>query len=166
MKKSARILVPLMSLLVFMICLPGVAAAVEDQIYPSATVEGTVCPNLENGIEINLQETSGAISSLIKQWNCTIADNSNGTVAIYGETTSYGTVDYLDVEVFLQRWNGSNWVDVTSRTYSDSSYFYVRGSSSITVAKGYSYRCRAVHHAQNAGSNSTQTSVSNALFVQ
>lgn len=65
MKKSARILVSLMSLLVFMVCLPGVGAA-EDQ----------VCPNLQNGIEINLQETSGASSSLIKQWNCTIADKN------------------------------------------------------------------------------------------
>ena len=65
MKKSARILVSLMSLLVFMVCLPSVGAA-EDQ----------VCPNLQNGIEINLQETSGASSSLIKQWNCTIADKN------------------------------------------------------------------------------------------
>lgn len=165
MRKRARILVSLMSLLVFMVCLPGVAAA-EDQVYPPATVEETVCTDLQNGIEINLQETFGANSSLIKQWNCTIADNSNGTVTIYGETTSYGTVNYLDVEVFLQRWNGSSWVDVTSRTYSNNSYFYVRGSSSITVTRGYSYRCRAVHHVQNAGSTSTQTSVSNALFVQ
>lgn len=164
MKKSARILVSLMSLLVFMVCLPGIAGA-EDQLYPPATVEG-ICPSQQNGIDINLQEITGASSSLIKQWNCTIADNSNGTVTIYGETTSYGTVDYLDVEVFLQRWNGSSWVDVTSRSYSDNSYFYVRGSSSITVTRGYSYRCRAVHHVQNAGSNSTQASVSSALFVQ
>jgi len=164
MKKRARILVSLMSLLVFMVCLSGFADA-EDQVYPPAAVEG-VCPNPQNGIDINLQKTSGASSSLIKQWSCTIADNSNGTVTIYGETTSYGTVNYLDAEVFLQRWNGSSWVDVTSRTYSNNSYFYVRGSSIITVAKGYSYRCRAVHHAQNAGNNSTQTSVSSALFVQ
>jgi len=163
MKKSVRIVVALMSLLVFMLCLSGVAAA-EEATDSLVTVESG--PNLQNGIDINLQEISSVSSSLIKQWNCTIADNSNGTVTICGETNSYGTVDYLDVEVFLQRWNGSNWVDVTSRVYSDRSYFYVRGSSSITVYGGYSYRCRAVHHVQNAGSNSTQTSVSNALFVQ
>ena len=128
MKKSACVLVSLMSLLVFMICLPGVAAA-EGQAGSPGTVEGVVCPDLQNRVEINLQETSGAGSSLIKQWSCTIADNSNGTVVIYGETICYGTVDYLDVEVYLQRWNGSNWIDVTSRTYSDSSYFYVRGST-------------------------------------
>lgn len=163
MKKRARILVFLMSMLVFMVCLPGVAAA-EDQVCPPITVEGTVCPDPNNGIEINLQET--ASSSLIKQWNCTIADNSNGNVVISGETIAYGTVDYIDVEVFLQRWNGANWVDVTSRTFSDRSSIYARGSSLITVTRGYSYRCRAVHHAQNTGNSSTQTSVSNALSVQ
>lgn len=166
MKKRTLILVSLMSLLVFMICLPGVTVA-EEQIGSPGTVEEMVCPDLQNGIEINLQESSAETSSLIKQWSCTIADNSNGTVAIYGETICYGTVDYLDVEVYLQRWNGSNWIDVTSRTYSNSSYFYVRGSSSsITVTRGYYYRCRDVHHAQKAGSNSTQTSVTNTLLIQ
>jgi hypothetical protein len=165
MKTRVRILVFLMSSLVFMSCLPGVAAA-EKQFSPVSIVGETIYPDLQNGIDINLQETSDASSSLLKQWTCTIADNSNGTVTIYGETITFGNVDYLDVEVFLQRWNGSSWVDVTSRTYSDSSYFYVRGSSSIAITRGYSYRCRAVHHAQKADNNSTQTSVSNALLVQ
>lgn len=53
MKKRVRILVALMSVLVFMVCLPGVAAA-EEQICPPATVEGTVYPELQNRIEINL----------------------------------------------------------------------------------------------------------------
>ena len=161
MKKGARILVSLLCLLVFAVSLPGVATA-EEESSPPVTFEG----NFQNGIEVNMQERSDEESSLIKQWSCTIADNSNGTVTIYGETITYSIVDYLDVEVFLQRWNGSSWVDVTSRTYSDSSYFYVRGSSVITITRGYSYRCKAIHHAQKAGSNSTQTSVSNALFVQ
>jgi hypothetical protein len=166
MKKSARIFVSLMSLLLFMICLPGVAAA-EEQICPPATVEGTVCPDLQNGIVINLQESSEARSSLIKQWNCAIIDNSNGNVAISGETITYETVDYLDVQVYLQRWNGADWVDVTSRTYSNSSSSYVSGSDIISVSRGYSYRCRAIHTAQTAGSsNSTKTSVSSAIWVQ
>ena len=164
MKKSARILVSLLSLLTFTVCLSGVAAA--EEIGSSVTAEGTVHPELQNGIEVNMQEGSKEESSLIKQWNCTIADNSDGTVAIYGETMAYGTVDYLDVEVFLQRWNGSSWIDVTSRTYSDSSCVYVRGSASIKAAGGYSYRCRAVHHAEKAGANSAKASVSKALLVQ
>lgn len=164
MRRGSRILISLMALLIFMVCLPGVAEP-EDQVCPPATIGGTVGFDQLNGIEINLQETYGERASLIKQGNCSIAGNSNGTVTIYGETVSYHTVDYLDVEVFLQRWNGSNWVDITSRFYSDSSSIYVRGSSIITVTSGYSYRCRAVHHVRNAGSTSTQTSFSSPLFI-
>jgi len=103
---------------------------------------------------------------LIKQWNCAIAENSNGRVSISGETITYGTVDYLDVTVYLQRWNGSDWVDVTSRIYKNSASSYVSGSDLITVSKGYSYRCKAVHTARTAGSgNYTKTSVCNAITV-
>lgn len=166
MKKGTCVLVSLMSFLVFMTCLPGVAAA-EEQIGSSATIEGMICPDLQNGIEINLQESSAEMSSLIKQWNCTIIDNSNGNVAIAGETITYGTVDYLDVQVYLQRWNGSDWVDVTSRRYSNSASSYVTGSAKISVTRGYYYRCKGIHNARNVGSsNYTKNSVSGAILVQ
>ncbi len=163
MKKSARIVVALMSLLVFMLCLAGVAAA-EEVCDSPVTVESG--PNLQNGIDINLQETSGVSSSLIKQWNCTIINNSNGNVAISGETMTYNAVNNLTAQVYLQRWNGSNWVDVTSRTYSNNGSSYVSGSDQLSVTRGYSYRCRAVHTAQTGGNSETKTSVSSLLFIQ
>ena len=166
MKKSARILVSLMSLLVFMSCLPCVAAA-DKQMDPPPMAEGTAYLDMQNGIEINLHETAGTSSSLIKQWNCAIGENSNRKVSISGETITYEAVDYLDVEVFLQCWNGSDWVNVTSRIYKNRDSFYVSGSDFITVSKGYSYRCKAIHTARTAGSNDhIKTSVSNAIMIQ
>jgi hypothetical protein len=165
MKKKVRILVSMMSLVVFMACLPGFAVA-EEQNCPSATVEGTVYSDRQNGVEINLQDTIDVSSSLIKQWNCAIIDNSNGNVAICGETITYGTVDYLDVKVYLQRWDGSDWVDLNNRTYRDSSSSYVSGSDLFTVSRGYSYRCRAIHTARTAGSSNTNNSFSNAITVK
>jgi len=167
MKKGARILVALMSLLVLMLCLPGIAAAEEEQqtFSPPQTIEGVNSLDLRNGVDVNLQiNTVG--NSLIKEWDCTITDDSNGNVSVLGETLTYSNVDYLDVQVFLQRWNGSNWVDVTSRTYSRNSGSYVSGSTTQSVARGYSYRCRAVHSARNAGGTTyTKTSVSSAISV-
>ncbi len=104
-------------------------------------------------------------ASLIKQWSCGIEDQLDGTVTILGYTNTYNNVQYLDVTVYLQRWNGSNWVDVTSRTYSDSNNFYVSGSTYITVQQGYYYRTRSVNTAQDADSYDSQTSVCNAVFV-
>lgn len=101
------------------------------------------------------------------EWNCAIGENSNRKVSISGETITYEAVDYLDVEVFLQCWNGSDWVNVTSRIYKNRDSFYVSGSDFITVSKGYSYRCKAIHTARTAGSNDhIKTSVSNAIMIQ
>ena len=161
MKKRVRVLVSLMSLLIFMACLPGVSAAGE-QISPAATA----CPDPQKGVVVNLQEASGVSSSLIKQWNCAIIDNSNGVVAISGETITYGTVDYLDVTVYLQHWNGAGWVDVTSRMYSDNNTSYVSGSAQFNVTRGDSYRCRAVHTAKSGSSSQTTTSVTNAITIK
>lgn len=161
MKKRVRVLVSLMSLLIFMACLPGVVAANEQN--NSAEI---ACPDLQNGIVVNLEEASGVSTSLIKQWNCAIIDNSNGVVAISGETITYGTVDYLDVKVYLQHWNGSGWVDVTSRIYSDNNTSYVSGSAQFNVTRGDSYRCRAVHTAKSGSATQTTTSVSSAIVIR
>lgn len=161
MKKRVRIFVSLMSLLIFMTYLPGTAVAGEQM-----GTAATACPDLQNGIVVNLEETSGVSTSLIKQWNCAIIDKSNGTVVISGETITYRTVDYLDVKVYLQRWNGSKWVDVTNRTYSDNKTSYVSGSDLFNVSKGNSYRCRAVHTAKSGSTNQTATSVSNAIAIK
>ena len=66
MRRGSRILISLMVLLIFMVCLPGVAEP-EDQVCPPATIGGTVGFDQLNGIEINLQETYGERASLIKQ---------------------------------------------------------------------------------------------------
>ena len=161
MKKRVRVLVSLMFLLIFMACLPGVSAASEQ--IGTAT---TACSDPQSGIVVNLEKTSGVSTSLIKQWNCAIIDNSNGVVAISGETITYGNVDYLDVTVYLQRWSGSGWVNVTSRTYSDSYSSYVSGSNQFNVSRGYSYRCRAVHTANSGSASQTTTSVSNAIAIR
>ncbi|PKM76120.1 MAG: hypothetical protein CVU90_14030 [Firmicutes bacterium HGW-Firmicutes-15] len=165
MKKRTQILVALLSLMMFLVCLPGVGAAAT--LTPPPPTEGKVSSNLHSSIVVNIHtDTSTQGVSLIKQWVCGIADNSNGIVTITGETTTYGTVEYLDAKIYLQRWNGSSWVDVTSRTYSASSNFYTRGSSNISVTSGSYYRTRGIHNAHNAGNYDAQSSVSDAILVQ
>lgn len=165
MKKRVGVLVSLMLLLVLTLCLPGISAA-EQPLNPPQTVEGAVGLDLKNGVDVNLQNNT-AESSLIKEWDCTIIDNSNGNVGILGKTLTYSNVDYLDVQVFLQRWNGSNWVDVTSRTYSINTNSYVSGSAIISATRGATYRCRAVHTARKAdSSNDTRTSVTSAIVLK
>lgn len=163
MKKRLCILVSLLAL-VFLLGLSGIAMAKEQPVPPPPAEEVMADPS--GSITVVPQSTSNRATSLIKQWTCGIGDNSNGTVTISGETLTYSTVNSLDAQVYLQRWNGSNWVDQTSRTYTNSSFIYVSGSATISVTRGYYYRTRGVHHASNGGTTSTQTSVTSALLVQ
>lgn len=165
MKKRSQILVALLSFMLFLMSLPGICAAANEG--PPLPKEVNLSSNPHVSITVNTHsDTSIEGISLISEWTCGIADNSDRTVTIMGETTTYEAVEYLDAKVYLQRWNGSGWVDVTSRTYSDRYTFYVRGSSYVSVAGGYYYRTRSVHNANNAGNYDAQSSVSDALWIQ
>lgn len=165
MKKKARILAALMSLMVFLVCQTGVASA-QEVVSPPPDVQSAVSPGVNNGIEVNMQDITLQSSSLIKQWNCFINNNFDGTVNISGQTYTYNNVDYLDVRVYLQRWNGSTWVDVTSRFYSNSASDYVSGSDQISITSGNYYRCRAAHNAQSGSNSNNTASTSSSIYVQ
>ncbi len=166
MKKNLRIVLTLLSLSVFLFCLSGLASA-KESLEPLPLPEGEVVVDSHSSIVVKTRsdiEEKG--TSLIRQWSCGIQDNLNGTVAILGDTNTSQSVQYLDAKVYLQRWDGSEWVDVCSRTYSTSNNFYVSGSSNISGSSGDHYRTRSVHTARNAGSNDVQTSVSSAVLVE
>jgi hypothetical protein len=109
------------------------------------------------------RSTAGA--DLIKLWSCGIEDNGDGSVYIMGETRTWANVAYLDATIYLQRWNGSAWVDVTSRPYVKSNSSSVSGSSKISVTRGFYYRARGVHTAWDGESYSSQTSLTQALLI-
>ncbi|GIQ64020.1 hypothetical protein PACILC2_25880 [Paenibacillus cisolokensis] len=55
-------------------------------------------------------------------------------------------VDTIGVQVTLQRWTGSQWVDVNTganSTFSNASYAY--SSREISVSTGYYYRVKTRH---------------------
>lgn len=163
MKTRLRILGTLLSLImVFVISLSTIATAAESAI--SSPPTGTVSAQSES-IVVNVHPSTTG-TSLIKIWTCGISDNHNSTVTIIGSTTAYNSINYLDATVYLQRWNGSQWVDITSRTYSRTSSSTVSGSSFVSVTKGYYYRTRCVHTAINSSYNETQSSVSSSILVQ
>ncbi|MFC5703393.1 hypothetical protein ACFPVX_19065 [Cohnella faecalis] len=71
----------------------------------------------------------------------------NGKVNIWGET--YGTVkaDEISVQLTLQRWTGTVWVDAyyaANQAESNSAYVY-SSISHILVSSGYYYRTKSYH---------------------
>lgn len=106
--------------------------------------------------------------TLISDWGCGIRDVGNRQVNISGltGTAGYGVVDYCDVTVYLQQWNGSAWVNVTSRTYSADNSIEASGLSNISVSSGYYYRSSSTHSAHDGSLLDYQTTVSQAVFIQ
>lgn len=85
--------------------------------------------------------------SYLERGGSYISELSDERINIWGDT--YGTVhmDEIGVELTLQRWNGSSWVDVISGSPSvdtDSAYAY-QSHILVSVAKGYYYRTKSSH---------------------
>ncbi|WP_240418064.1 hypothetical protein [Paenibacillus periandrae] len=76
-----------------------------------------------------------------------ISYSGNQKVSIWGET--YGTVrvDKISVQLTLQRWTGSAWIDVylgTNQQESNAAYAY-QSLSNISVLSGYYYQTKSYH---------------------
>ncbi|MFD0715718.1 hypothetical protein [Paenibacillus sp. GCM10027626] len=75
-----------------------------------------------------------------------ISDLGNGKVSIGGQTLGTRILDTIGVQVTLQRWTGSEWVNASigsNVTNTDSSYTY--SSREVSVSSGYYYRVANRH---------------------
>jgi hypothetical protein len=50
----------------------------------------------------------------LQDWNCSLIPSGGGKINLTGYTRAYQTVDYIMVKLYLQRWNGSSWVDLST----------------------------------------------------
>lgn len=106
-----------------------------------------------------------ATGGLILKWGCDITNKGNGTVDIHGYTNTGITADSIKVTVYLQKWTGSNWVDVTGIANTAYNTTYVSTYKNLTITKGYYYRTRGVHTATNGTNTETIYSTSSYIWV-
>lgn len=67
------------------------------------------------------------------------------TVALKASTFAKQSVDKIGVDLTLQRWTGSAWVDMETRRYLDTGNSTISGDYNGTVITGYYYRAKAYH---------------------
>ncbi|MGI6648639.1 MAG: hypothetical protein ACOX5W_06155 [Bacillota bacterium] len=163
MKKRCRVSLLFMSLLVFLFCISGVVSAA-----PLPPPDTEISTDQNKSIVIHTREVTTDGITLISDWGCGIRDVGNRKVNISGltGTAGYGMVDYCDATVYLQQWNGSSWVNVTSRTYSAYNSIEASGFSNISVTGGYYYRSCSTHSARDGSLLDYQTTISQAVFIQ
>jgi hypothetical protein len=70
----------------------------------------------------------------------------NGKIDMWGETFAVHDVDSVVVQVILQRWTGSTWVDVFTGPFTIFHYDnYAYDSNIVSVSTGYYYRVKSYH---------------------
>src|SRR5690554_6116408 len=70
---------------------------------------------------VNYFSGSSSVKSidLISAWGCSIQKLNSENVHISGHTDLYNIADKIKLTLNLQRWNGSAWINVISRSYTE-----------------------------------------------
>lgn len=102
----------------------------------------------------------------LQDWNCSLIPSGGGKINLTGYTRAYQTVDYIMVKLYLQRWNGSSWVDLGGWPFERYSASKAEGLKGLEVLKGYYYRVRAEHSLSHNGTTESAKSYSDYYYVE
>lgn len=103
---------------------------------------------------------------LITQWGAAIERIGARELLLSGYTQAYQAMDSIAVTIYIQRWNGSAWVELPgSWRYSKQYASYVAGYPAVKVNDPGYYRTRAVHSVDDGLIVDRQESVSPYIWV-
>ena len=94
-----------------------------------------------------------------------VSDNGNGTVNAYGAVVGAVICDTMELTIQLQRYTGSYWTEVTTKSYSASNIGILSRSFNASVPGGYYYRVKAACVAKDGGAIESQMPVTNGIWV-
>jgi len=155
----------LMTLLILTTLVTPALAAPKDK--SNKPTEGVMSSDPMFGTSHSLPDENGvtATGSLLPKGISNIKNMGNGTVEISGNTTTSVSVNTISVTIYLQKWNGSQWVDITGVSNSATNTNSVFTTKNIAVSPGVYYRARGVHTANNGTTTETQYSTSTYILV-
>jgi len=102
----------------------------------------------------------------LQDWSCSLIPSGGGKINLTGYTRAYQNVDYIMVKLYLQRWNGSSWVDLGGWTFEEYNASKVEGLKGLEVLKGYYYRVRAEHKLIHDGTTEPAKSFSDSYYIE
>lgn len=103
----------------------------------------------------------------LEKGGSSISDLGSQKVNIWGETFGTVHVDEIGVQLTLERWTGSAWVEIYSgSSTTDTASAYVYQSYIISpVQKGYYYRAKSQHWVKKGNTNESGTRYSASILV-
>ncbi len=169
MSKKRKFLMTIAMAMVMLLLFSGIAVAAPKDRPPEPT-EGIKSDDpLAGSVDFSRKAEPGNLGVqaiyLISGYGSGINNLGGGTVSITGYTDTYSTVSSVTVTLYLQKWDGSQWVDLTGQSYTSYSTASVTGTKYIAVAGGAYYRTRALHNAKNGSTTDSSTSTSSYIYV-
>lgn len=131
---------------------------------PPKPTEGVESSNPNYGSSTDVRTMSPSISGLLTDWQCSIMNNGSD-LYLDGSSTATDIIDQLTLTLYLQRWDGSQWVDVNSWAFNKYVAKSIHDGTYANYTHGNYYRARAVHYAKNGTQTDTQYSTSSYIYV-
>lgn len=153
------------ALLVILILQP-VAFAAEELKRPPKPTEGIESsdPNHGSSNELNIQMPLRG-NSLFYSFYCTI-DNKETYLYCEGYTGAYQIADKIGIDLYLQKWNGSKWVDIRSWNHTKYDVQDIEeGEMYTSYQHGSYYRVRSEHYIKIGSKSETQNTTSSYIYV-
>lgn len=151
-------------ILLLTLSIPHVALAVEPERPPKPT-EGVESFYPDRGSSWDAEGITNLSASLISEYGCTIKNNGSN-LSLTGTTTARYIVDKVSLTLYLQKWEGTKWVDVRSFAHSKSNIKSINDGNYIySFERGNYYRTRAVHYVKDGSETDFKYSVSSYIYV-
>ncbi|MDR3584166.1 MAG: hypothetical protein P4L59_02440 [Desulfosporosinus sp.] len=97
---------------------------------------------------------------------CSIVNNGNGTINIYGSTSTFYSVSQIGLQLNLQYLSGGQWYTLNTYSYYKNNLAYVSGGQPLGVSNGFYYRIFAQHTSLYGSISESGQSFSEAIYIQ
>lgn len=145
-----------------------VTYAKNEKVEPSKPSEGieSLYENSGSSDNVETESRTSIQSALLTDWSCKISNNQNMSLYLSGKQNANIFVDEMRLTLYLQRWDGQKWVDISSWTFYDYNTTSLAEDASSSFQSGNYYRTRAVHYAKYGSQTDTTQSTSSYIYIQ
>lgn len=160
-KKWLATVAVMCSCLAFVVAPLSVNAA--DAVEEPKTVSAAKTSDVTEVMGIEVEPRRG---TYLQGGSCQMVDQGNCKVSLSGSTEAYEPVDFIEISLYLERYEGGDWVIVKSASKSARNSSHVSVSFSATVEPGYNYRAAAYHHILKDGMTETGGSFTTSTTIE
>lgn len=154
------------ALLVILSLQPATFASEETKRPPKPT-EGIESSDPNHGSSKDIEtQIPRSTDSLFYDFYCTI-DNEETFLYCEGATRAYDLADEIRLNLYLQKWDGSQWADIQNWDYTKYNVQSItEGENYYSYQHGFYYRVRAEHYIESGSESETQYTTSPYIYIQ